>query len=313
MDNKVTVEAISKFLDKPYLGSNFEIIKPTSLNNVTDASICFSKSPELPNVQAKQVLILISQEVAKIAQAIQENNQKVSYIPVSNPRLAFAKVVTNFFIINPKAGICKTSVVHPSAVIHPSVTIGSFCVIGKNVKIGKNTVFNNSVVIGENTVIGENCYFKSGSIIGEDGFGFDFEEDKTPVRIPHMGRVIIKNNVEIGSKCTIPRGTLDDTIISDHVKIDDQVHLAHNCQVGKNTLITACAEISGSTKIGENCWLAPNCTIMNKLSIGNNVVVGIGALIISDLPDNTKHMGLEALELKKIRNYKKTTGYGDKH
>jgi len=143
-----------------------------------------------------------------------------------------------------------------------------------------------------------------------DGFGFDFEEDGTPVRIPHIGNVIIGNNVEIGAKNTIARGTIDNTVIANNVKIDDQVHIAHNCFIGNNTIITACVEISGSVTIGENCWIGPNCSIIQKVTIGDNTTIGIGSIITKDIEANKKIMGLESLELRPLLKVKKRIEYG---
>jgi len=267
-----------------------------------------TKANEFPVFVDDKILVLIQESCDTSSIEL----KKSAFIKVKNPRLAFAKVVSTFFIERLNFTVCSSSVIDKTSIIHEKVKIGSNCVIGRNVEIGENTVINNSVVIGDNTRIGKNCYLKSGSIIGEDGFGFDFEENGMPVRMPHLGRVIIGNNVEIGAKNTIARGTLDDTVIDDYVKTDDQIHIAHNCKIGKNTIITACAEISGSVEIGSNCWIAPNCTIINKVKIGNNVTVGIGALIIEDIPDNCKYMGLEALELKTLRKLKRKLEYGSK-
>ena len=111
--------------------------------------------------------------------------------------------------------------------------------------IEEGTKINHNVVISDNVKIGKNCYIKSGAILGEDGFGFDFEKDGIPIRIPHIGSVVIGENVEIGSNTVIVRGTLNDTIIEDNVKMDDQVCIAHNCKIGKSSLVIAFAEISG--------------------------------------------------------------------
>ncbi|RBQ29239.1 UDP-3-O-(3-hydroxymyristoyl)glucosamine N-acyltransferase [Aliarcobacter vitoriensis] len=297
----VRAQEIANFLKEELFGENIivNVVKP--LNGLVSNSFTFSKSKDI-NID-KKVLVLLPKNVIF-------ENVSFSYICVDNPRLAFAKVVNQFFIKKVEEDIDLTTKIGKNCCIEKNVSIGSNCVIGDNVRIRKGTIINNHVVIYDNTTIGENCYIKSGTIIGEDGFGFDFEEDRTPIRIPHMGNVVIGNNVEIGAKNTIARATLDKTIIEDNVKIDDQVHIAHNCKIGKNTIITACVEISGSVTIGQNCWIGPNCSIIQKVKIGNSVVIGIGSVITIDIEDNKKIMGLEGLDLRNLLKVKKRIGYG---
>ena len=175
----------------------------------------------------------------------------------------------------------------------------------------EHTIIANNVIISDNVRIGKSCYIKSNTVIGEDGFGFDFEEDGTPFRIPHIGSVYIGNNVEIGAQNTIARGTLDNTIIEDNVKTDDQVHIAHNCKIGKNTLITACVEISGSVEIGANCWIGPNSSIIQKIKIEDNVTIGIGTIVIKDVAAKKKIMALEGLSLRNLLKLKKRIKFGE--
>lgn len=152
--------------------------------------------------------------------------------------------------------------------------------------------------IGAETIIGDDCIIKSGAVIGQDGFGFERDESDLPFRIKHLGKVIIGNNVEVGSGTTVCKGTLNDTIINDYVKIDDHVHIAHNVIIKKGAMIIACAEISGGVVINENAWIGPNASIIQKLVIGKKSIVGIGANVIKSVADFTVVAGNPA---KKIR------------
>ncbi len=299
----INVLDIANFLKSNFFGFNFYIEKASSLDKASDNVLVFSKGNKLEDLTSK-CLVLVPLDF--------EYHENVSYsiIKVENPRLAFAKVVNHVFIDDQNFGISKTVKIGDNAIIDESVSIGEYCLIGKNVIIKKGTKINHHVVISDNIIIGENCYIKSGAIIGEDGFGFDFEKDGTPIRIPHIGAVVIGNNVEIGSNTVIVRGTLNDTVIGNNVKIDDQVFIAHNCDIGDKTVIIAFAEISGSVKIGENSWIGPNCSIMQKINIGNNVTIGIGAVITNNIEDNKKVMGLEGLELRNLLKVKKKIEYG---
>lgn len=297
----VSALEIANFLKSKLHGEERVIKKVSSLDKLEDKSLAFCKMKAFEST--KEALILVPKDFT-------DKERAFSYIRVKNPRLSFAKVLETFFIKKVEPFIHPSSIIAKSAKIAKSVSIGAGCVIGENVYIAENTIINHHVVIYDNSIIGSDCYIKSGAIIGEDGFGFDFEEDGTPIRIAHIGNVKLGNHVEIGAKNTIARATLGTTLLEDYVKTDDQVHIAHNCHIGKNTLITACAEISGSVQIGQNCWIAPNVSIMQKVSIGDNVTIGIGAVVTKDIEDNKKIMGLESLELRPLLKVKKRIAYG---
>jgi len=306
MGNNIKASEVAKFLKKPLIGKDVEVKGICSADLIEDGKVAFiSKSTFLENLNNKALLIV--KENKEI-----DPESLNSYIKVSNPRLASAKVIERFFTSKKEGRIASSAKIARNVDIGEHVTIGENCVIEENVAIGKNTVINHNVTITKNTFIGEKCYIKSGTIIGEDGFGIEFEEDGTPVRIPHLGKVEINNNVEIGANCSIARGTIKKTIIHDNVKIDDQVLIAHNCIIGKNTIITGQVVISGSVEIGANCWLAPNCSIIQKIEIGNNVKIGMGAVIIRDIANNETIMGLDALTIDDLLRIKKTIGYPEK-
>lgn len=301
MGYRVEAKEIAYFLNEELVGENIVLTHVRPLNDLDNYSFSFSKSK---NIETKFISLIL------VPKGTICEDMAFSYVCVDNPRLSFAKVVNEFFTKKIEYNIDITAKIGNSCDIAKNVSIGANCVIGDNVKIGDGTVINNNVVIYDNTIICKNCYIKSGTVIGEDGFGFDFEEDGTPIRIPHIGNVSIGDNVEIGAKNTIIRATLGTTVIEENVKTDDQVHIAHNCKIGKNTIITACAEISGSVIIGQNCWIGPNSSIIQKVKIGNNVTIGIGSVITEDIQDNKKIMGLEGLDLRSLIKLKKRIEYG---
>ena len=300
----VQVSEISNYLKKEYTGENFLIKEVASFDKIANNSIVFlndNGQRSIPNVDA---LVLIPK-------GFDINGFKCAFIEVENPRLSFARVINKYFLTMRKnKGIHQTCVLGDSCMIDESVSIGPNCVIGDGVVIGANTIINNNVVIFDNVIVGDNCYIKSGAIIGEDGFGFEFEQNGLPVRMPHIGNVVIGNNVEIGSNSIIARGTLNSTTIEHGVKIDDHVFIAHNCYISSNTMIIACAEISGSVTIGKNCWIGPNSSIIQKINIEDNSTIGIGAIITENVGENKKIMGLNSIELRGLARLKKRIQYG---
>jgi acyl-[acyl carrier protein]--UDP-N-acetylglucosamine O-acyltransferase len=175
--------------------------------------------------------------------------------------------------------------------IDPTARIGENVVIGPGAQIGAGTRIHHNVVIGAGVRIGRDCVIKSGTVIGEQGFGFERDENGVPIRMLHIGGVVIGDGVELGSLNTVCRGTLHDTVVEDHVKTDDHVHIAHNCHVGRGALLTACAELSGGVVVGAGAWLGPNCSIIQKVDIGPGAFVGIGAVVTRDVPANAKVAG----------------------
>ena len=196
------------------------------------------------------------------------------------------------------------------------VKFGKNVVVGKNVKIGPNTKIGHNTIIEDNVEIGTKCSIGSnviikksiignnvnildGAVIGKKGFGFYPDKNKN-IRYPHIGLVLIGDNVEIGCNNTIDRGSLSNTVIGNNTFLDNQVHIAHNVKIGKNSIITAQVGFAGSTTIGERVSIGGQAGISGHLKIGNNVQIGGGSGVIKNIPDNTKVMGYPA---KDIRNF----------
>ncbi len=211
-----------------------------------------------------------------------------------------------------KSHIEKPNHISESAIIGENPYIGAFVYIGENVKIGNdvkiypNSYIGNDVVIGDNTVvfsgvniyhetqIGKNCMINSGCVIGADGFGFAPNEKGVYSKIPQIGIVIIEDNVDIGACTTIDRATLGSTIIRKGVKLDNQIQIAHNVEVGKNTVIASQTGIAGSTKIGESCQIGGQVGFAGHLTIGNNVKIQAQSGVSRNFKDNEVIQGTYA-------------------
>jgi acetyltransferase-like isoleucine patch superfamily enzyme len=177
--------------------------------------------------------------------------------------------------------------------ISATASIAEDALIGEGVEIGEG------VVIFSNVAIGNKSKIKPYTVIGGNGFGYATQMGLPPLPIPHFGGVRIGNEVEIGSHCSIDQGTFVPTIIGNHTKIDNGVHVSHNVNIGMRNIITAHVEISGSVFIGNDVWIGPNTSIRDGLAIHDGAFVGIGSVVTKDIPENALSYGNPAREHKK--------------
>lgn len=199
------------------------------------------------------------------------------YVITSLPRLLFANLVRSLF---DHQSAPQTEAIDRSAKIHPAAKISHGVTVGADSEIGAGAYIYPNVTVGPRVRIGRNCVIKSGTVIGQAGFGVFRDESGQPHCLPHVGGVVIGDNVDLGALNTVASGTIHPTVIEDWVKTDDHVHIAHNCSIGARTLITACAEISGSVSVGRDCWIGPNTAIRDGLSVGDGAFIGIAANVI---------------------------------
>lgn len=223
---------------------------------------------------------------------------------VENPRLCFMKVAEALFVPPRLQGVHETAVVHAQAQLGRGVYVGPNAVIG-SCKIGDNTTIFANVTLFDGVRVGNNVIINSGTVIGGDGFGFERDVSGEPVKFPHFGGVVIEDNVEIGSNTSIDRGTLGDTHIKAHAKIDNLVHIAHNVVVGKGAFVIAHAMVAGSTKIGDYSWVAPCVTVRDKITVGANALLGLGAVVVKDVADGQTVMGAPARSLDEHKELQK--------
>ncbi len=217
-----------------------------------------------------------------------QKKRNFSIIRCSNPKYIFNLISNKFFVSTEDIFIKKN--ISNQLKKYKNTFIGQGSVIGQNVSLKKNIIIGNNTVIN-NCIIGKNVKIGSNCTIGNLGFGFSKNEKEEFIRFPHVGMVIIKDNVEIDNNVCIDRGSLEDTLIYEGVKIDNQVHISHNVKVGKNTIICVGSVISGSVFIGEDCWISPRTVILNQIKIGNKVLIGIGSVVLNDVEPNRSVFG----------------------
>ena len=306
--NKISVKQIASFLNASYTGKDFNITTLSSLNNIRNNSILFYSDLINVKFQMKDNITYDLKKLEKFHDIVlittNEIRKKIG-VPVilsKNPRLDFQRVAMEFFADDEfKPGIHDTAVVEENAIIGKNVFVGANCYIGKNVKIGNNTkILPNTCIFGK-TVIGSNSVIKSNTTIGSEGFSFSFTGDEF-FHFPHLGTIKIGSHVWIGSNCTIEKSQLEQTIIEDHVKIDDLVQIGHNSIIKKLSQITAGSVVCGRAQIGKGCWLAPNSVISTGCKIGDNCFVGTSSLVNKDFPKNSVLVGTPAKFLRKIKS-----------
>ena len=291
--NPISVNIISEDLIKEVKSVFDESFSHGSFGWCSDKNIDLIK-------EIKSGTLLISSQAEFI---LKDSNTELLFnrIVVENPRKAFASVLRTFFIEKKEFGkiyssaTIEKSVIYNSGTINidPNVVIEEDVIIGNYVSIGANTVIKKGTVIHDNVTIGSNC------TIGGVGFGYELNDDGIYEVIPHLGNVVLKEKVEIGNNVCIDRAVLGSTILEKEVKVDNLVHISHGVFIDENSLIIAHAMIAGSVQIGKNTWVAPCSSIKQKVIVGKNVTIGLGSVVLNNIPDNQIVVGVPAKNIQK--------------
>ena len=295
VNKKIKASKISQFLNAKLFGKDIFIENITPIQLISKNCLSFAKKFDdsyvnLINNHPDSLIICLPQYKGKI---------KASFILSDNPRLDFMLIIKHFFSTKTTKGIDSSAKIHPKAKLGKNIFVGANSFIGPDVSIGDNSIIYQNVVISGRVRIGKNCVIKSNSVVGEEGFGFEYNKFGIPEHFPHIGKIEIENNVWVGACTTIEIATIDKTIIRENVKIDDHVQIGHNSSIGRNTLIMAGSIICGGATIGQNCWIAPNTSIKEKLNVGDNAYIGLGSVVINNIPKNIIVVGNPAKELRK--------------
>ncbi len=270
-DENVMVSTYSKIEEgKPGTISFLSNMKYEHYIYNTDASIVLVNEDFVPKEPVKATLVRVKDAymaLATLLKMVEENLKNVKKGIDKTARVAKSAKIGKDCYIGPFVYIGE------NVVIGDKTQIYSHCAINDNAIIGCNNIFYNSVVVYHHCVIGNNCIIHATSVIGADGFGFAKDENGAYVKMPQSGNVIIGDNVEIGASTTIDRGSMGPTKIADGVKLDNQIQIAHNVEIGENTAMAACSGVAGSAKIGKNCIIAGKVGIVGHLTVADNTTI----------------------------------------
>ena len=292
-DPSVTVSTLAK-IEEGEKGSMTFLSNPkyTSYIYTTNASIVIVNKSFEPTAEISATLIKVDDAYQAFTQILEFYNEYK----------------------NQKQGIDMNTFISDSAKLGQDIYLGAFAYIGENVVIGNNVkiypqcYIGDNVVIKDNTtlyagvkvyadsVIGNNCKIHAGAVIGSDGFGFAPTETGEYKTIPQIGNVIIEDNVDIGANTTIDRATMGATIIRKGVKLDNLVQIAHNVEIGKNTVIASQSGIAGSSKVGENCMIGGQAAVSGHINVGNNVKISGKTGVAKSTKDNQVLRGIPAMD-----------------
>ncbi|WOD43337.1 UDP-3-O-(3-hydroxymyristoyl)glucosamine N-acyltransferase [Hwangdonia lutea] len=308
---KFTAQQIAELLEGEVVGNpDVEVSRLSKIEEGTEGSLTFLANPKYTSyIYSTKASIAIVNKVFE-----PEVDVKTTLIKVDDAYKSFSKLLEYYNQIkNTKTGIESPVFISESARHGDDVYIGAFSYIGENVNIGSNVKIYPNSYIGDNVVIddysvifsgakiysdciiGKHCVINSGVIIGADGFGYAPNEKGQYNKVPQIGNVIIEDYVEVGAATTIDRATLGSTVIRRGVKLDNQIQIAHNVEIGKNTVIAAQTGVAGSTKIGENCQIGGQVGIVGHITIGNNVKIQAQSGIGRNVKDNEVLQGSPAL------------------
>ena len=307
---EITLGEIASEIGGEVIGNPGHLVKGVSqIQDASPGTITFLSNPSykkyLETTNADAIIVEEKNYLKKKMGIVVQNSQfaMAKTLRLFNPVLKENPTIHSKAFISDYANIGEKVSIAPGVCIEKGVKIGDGCKVGPNTFIGQDTILGNNcelkanVSVYNDTNIGSNVIIHSGTSIGSDGFGF-VTVDGNHEKIPQTGNVIIKNDVEIGSNCSVDRATIGSTVIGEMTKIDNLVHIAHNVKIGKGCLITAGFAVAGSTEIGDFCTFAGQVGVAPHLKIGNNSIVASKAGVTKSLKGERIYAGFPARDIK---------------
>ncbi|PDH43535.1 MAG: UDP-3-O-(3-hydroxymyristoyl)glucosamine N-acyltransferase [Flavobacteriales bacterium MED-G15] len=307
---KFTAQQIAAQLEGTVDGDpNVEVFQLSKIEEAQKGSLTFLANPKYKQyIYKTQASITIVND-----DFVAENDLSTTLVRVPNAYDSFTLLLDYYNKVKTsKTGISEKAIIDPSVKMGNDCFVGHFtcvgegtemgdkvkifdqCHLGSNVTIGEGTIIFAGAKILDDTIIGANCIIHSGTVIGSDGFGFAPQDGGGYKKIPQTGIVVIGDDVEIGANSTIDRATLGVTSIANGVKLDNQIQIAHNVEIGENTVIAAQTGVAGSSKIGKNCVIGGQVGIIGHITIGDNVKIQGQSGVNTSIKDDMKIQGTPA-------------------
>jgi UDP-3-O-[3-hydroxymyristoyl] glucosamine N-acyltransferase len=310
-----TAATIAGFLKGEIEGNPDTVVRTVAkIEEGFEGALSFLANPKYEHhiYTTKSSIVLVNKSFVPVSRV------SATLIRVDNAYEAFASLLRLVDQAKPrKKGIHPTAVIEPTATVGSDVYIGPYTYIGENCVIGEGCSIYSHVSVGDRTslgknctvyagvkiyhecVLGEGCTIHAGTVIGSDGFGFAPQTENEFMKIPQIGNVVLEDHVEVGANVTIDRATMGSTVLRKGVKLDNLIQIAHNVEVGENTVIAALSGIAGSAKVGKNCMIGGQVGISGHIRIADGTKIGAQAGILGDIKEENRMMqGSPAIDMK---------------
>ncbi len=283
---EIYASEISEYLGVKWMGNDFFVTGPTSLNSAEAGKfVLLNENEVLDNIS--ELLVITG---------LESNYRGSAVIRVKQPEMAFYSVINEFFMDVKPPQIDGTAHISPSAKLSRGVSVGRNSIIESEVKVDANTYIGSGVIIRGNVHIGKNCIIKDNAVIGSEGYHF-IDDGASYLEKPCLGSIHIGDHVLIGSNTSIELPLFDETRIESHVKIDDLANIGSNCKIGSKVLIAASSILCHKITVGRNSFIGAGAVIRDGLNIGEHSTIGIGAVVLGNVENNKRVAGNPAHEI----------------
>jgi UDP-3-O-[3-hydroxymyristoyl] glucosamine N-acyltransferase len=301
---RIDISQIIDFLDKEVIRVDGPVCN-VFIDNIPDPANVSSTSLDWVNsnksnkqeiAESSSAKVLVVDSSIEYSDIISSKGKTL--IVVKYPRISMSRIATKFFIDPFPIGIHPSAIVDKEAVIDSTAYIGPGCVVGK-ATIGANTVLIANVTVYNDVKIGDRCLVQAGAVIGTDGLGCSRDSEGVLTKFPHLGGVVMGNDIEVGANCQIAKGSFSDTVIEDGCKMNGLCFIAHNCHLEKNVWITGNTMLCGSVHVGKNTTIFSSVIIRDQRTIGEHVTIGMGSVVTKDVPSGETWLGNPAKKFEK--------------